>query len=238
MKARWVRVALAGATLAMIWTSVAHASWGANNECKFSETSHCYSLSFHKVSALASIVFMDPVDANVSDWESGAFTTHEQWISFGNETEWIETGDISGYGMFGCCSPHPFYAEQKGTSFKLELSPGVVPVGYNHFVLYDAERNGRWHIYWNCCEVGYYGGGWPEKFSEQEAGVEADDNPEPGSLARQEVAWSQGGEWFAWTGAGTYVSPGLCVRANPESGAAGNIQAGTKRGASESGQPC
>jgi hypothetical protein len=237
---RSTRASVIAVSLTLICATSAQAAWPTGStyeECKFAEGSHCYSLSEHNVKALASIVFIKDLSANVSEWETGAFTTHEQWITFGNSSEWVETGDISGYG-FSCCSPHPFYAEQREGVFKVELSPGVVPSGeYNHYVLYDAELDGRWHVYWNCCEVGSEEG-WPVRFSKQEAGVEADSETEPGSLERQLVAWSEGGEWFPWTGAEWYASPGLCVKTNPESEAAGNIQAGTKLGASEAGMSC
>jgi hypothetical protein len=240
MVLRCVTVSIAALALAVLCVSPAQASWPAGSgyeECKFAEGSHCYSLSEHQVEALASIVFIRDLWANVPEWETGAFTTHEQWITFGSSSEWVETGDISGYG-FSCCSPHPFYAEQKEGVFKTELSPGVVPSSeYNHYVLYDAEHNGSWHVYWNCCEVGSEEG-WPVKFKKQEAGVEVDSATEPGSLERQLVAWSEGGEWFPWTGSEWYTSPGLCIHSNPESEAAGNIEAGTKLGASEASVSC
>jgi len=239
---RLISVAFVG--LLMLTTATpALASWpstivGGANECNGTESGHCYALSEHHVNAIASIAFIKDLNANVSEWAKGARSSHEQWISFGKENEWIETGDVTGY-PYNCCSPHPYYAEQKSGTYKEELSTGVVPGGaYNHYILYDQERNGRWHVYFNCCEVGSYGGGWPEKFSLQEAGVEAVSTSEPGSLSRQEVAWSEGGEWFPWTGATWYKDLGLCIKTNPESGAAGNIQSGTARGASEAGFTC
>jgi hypothetical protein len=226
---------------ALVATASASAGWpagGKYEECHKREGAHCYSLSEHNVKALASIAYIKDQSAKVSEWESGAFIDHEQWISFGKENEWVETGDTSGE-FFSCCNPHPFFAEQQKGTYKQELSPGIVPGGvYNHYIIYDSEHNGRWHIYWNCCEVGAYGGGWPEKLSRQEAGVEAYSEVEPGSDERQEVAWSEGGEWYPWTGATWYHSPGLCIKSNPESSAAGNIEGGTKLGATEAGVSC
>lgn len=205
-------------TLILVSVVSAQASWPTGfGECKFAEGSHCYALSEHSGEALSSIVFIKDLWADIPEWETGAFSSHEQWITFGSSSEWIETGDISGYG-FSCCSPHPFYAEQREGVFKSELSPGIVPSGeYNHYILYDSENNGRWHVFWNCCEVGSEEG-WPKKFSKEEAGVEVDSETEPASLARQLVAWSEGGEWYPWTGSEWYASPGLCVKTNPESG--------------------
>ena len=221
--------------------SEAQATWGPNGECGVGETHHCYALAEHRVSggALASIVFVYSMAMNIPKSEtSAAFSSHEQWISFDSEPSgWIETGQAGGY-PYGCCSLHPFYAEKLKGVYKETLSSGTVEgYTYNHYVLYDSERNGRWHIYWGCCEVGYYGGGWPEKFNEQEAGVEAADEEEPSSWMRDEVAWSQGGEWFPWAGAKNFTKGlNMCLHANPESSAAGNIGAGTIRGGKEVGQ--
>ncbi len=240
---RWWIGALVVLTLLLGTVGPANGSWpskaeGGVNECNGTESGHCYSIAEHSVKGLDSIVYIKDLNVNVSEASKGARSTHEQWISFGNEKEWVETGDVTGY-PFDCCNPHPFYAEKKAGVYKEELSPGIVPAGvYNHYELYDSEHNGSWHVIWNGTDVGHYGGGWPEKYTEQIAGVEAVSTSEPGSLERQEVAWSNGGEWFPWTGATWSAELGLCIKANPESGAAGNIQAGTKRGAHETGWSC
>jgi hypothetical protein len=131
----------------------------------------------------------------------------------------------------GCCEEHPFYAEQLNGKYKEYLSPGTVPANsYNHYVLFDASANGIWHIYWGCCEVGYYGGGWPVYLMEQEAGIEAATPEQPYNWGRQEVAASNGGEWTAWTGATTYHDPGICLATNVESSAAGNVMWSTQPG--------
>jgi hypothetical protein len=236
---RLASVAVGALLTVTVVAAPAQAWWPSGSmyeECKFGEGFHCYSLSQHSVKALESIVYIKDLWADIPEWETDAFSTHEQWIEFGNTNEWVETGDISGY-EFSCCSPHPFYAEDKEGVFKIELSPGTVPDGYNHYTLADTSLNGVWRVYWNCCEVGSEAG-WPEKFSKQEAGVEVDSETEPASLERQLVAWAQGGEWFPWTGDNWSTESGLCVKANPESEAAGNIQAGTKLGATEAGASC
>lgn len=218
-------------------TSEAHATWGPYNECGISENHHCYALTEHRVSALASIDFVDSMVMYIPEWERGAFSTQEQWINFESQgySGWIETGTIGGNG-YSCCGLHPFYAEQQRGVFKEAESEGTVPDHtYNHYVLFDSEHNGRWHIYWGCCEVGYYGGGWPVDFSEQEAGVEVAAETEPGSWMHDEVAWSQGGEWYPWTGAKGYNSAAMCIGANPENLAEGNIEAGTDQGGREFG---
>jgi hypothetical protein len=221
--------------------SAAQATWGNHGECGISENHHCYALTEHTVTALASIDFVYTMVMDNPEWERGAFTTNEQWIGFSSEPNgWIETGTIGGNGVGtgnSCCSLHPYYAEQLKGVFKETESEGTVPDHtYNHYVLYDAEDNGRWHIYWGCCEVGYYGGGWPTKFNEQEAGVEAAAESEPWAWMHDEVAWSQGGTWYPWTGAkGFTKGDTMCIGANPESPAEGNIEAGTDHGAHEFG---
>jgi hypothetical protein len=115
--------------------------------------------------------------------------------------------------------------------YKEYISPGTLPTeSYNHYVLFDAEVNGRWHIYWGCCEVAYYGGGWPTYLMEQEAGIEAATPVQPYNWGRQMVAASNGGEWWPWTGASTYHDPGVCVATNVESSRAGNIMWSTQPG--------
>ncbi len=179
-----------------------------------------------------------------------SFVTMEQWIAFpgAGDKGWIETGQIM--GDFGGTaeqrvSIHPFYAEQvyfgtdynggKGT-FNHEFSEETVPAGgpafeksepYNHYVLFDSEVNGRWHIYWICCEVGYYGGGWPDYLTEQEAGSEAAAESKPTEYGRQEVAASDGGAWGPWSGDTWFANSAMCIEDNEESHAEGNIEFST-----------
>ena len=104
-------------------------------------------------------------------------------------------------------------------------------------MLYDPEKNGVWRIYWGCCEVGAFGGGWPAYLMEQEAGIEAATYSQPYKWGRQEVAASDGGEWTAWTGAKkvrvAYEKENygdVCIANNVESSAAGNIMWSTQPG--------
>jgi hypothetical protein len=225
--------------LALALVSSAQANWGPKNNCgyKTSKTTneHCYALAERGgVSKLASIAFEDTTSSEVPHWENGEiFTSNEEWISFEGhpgwiEEGWIEDGQLAGAAL-GCCEMHPFYAEEYKGTLKLELSPGTMPLNrYNHYVIFDSEVNGRWHLYWESGEAGYYGGGWPTYYNAQEAGIEASDNVKPYEWGRDEVAASNGGEWSAWTGATKWKSPGICQEANIESGAAGNTMWGTE----------
>lgn len=216
--------------LTLFSTAAAQASWGPGpKHCSRGEGHHCYALDYRNITqfggVLASIDFVDTLSADV-EGESGR-VSNEQWISFPNtrgEDEWIETGQVAG-NPYGCCEEHPFYAEMLNGTYHEHLSEGTVPLNtYNHYVLFDPEENGRWHIYWLCCEVGSYGGGWPAYLTEQEAGIEAGTETRPTESGRQEVAASDGGEWGAWGGAQLYREPpGICAAVNPESSAAGNI---------------
>lgn len=65
--------------------------------------------------------------------------------------------------------------------------------------------------------MGYYGGGWPEFLTEQEAGAEAADEDKPAEYGRQEVAASNGGEWSPWSGDSWVHDPAMCIESNEES---------------------
>jgi hypothetical protein len=160
---------------------------------------------------------------------------------------WIETGQVIGSSPYDQSNQesveiHPFYAEKKEAGeFKLYISPSTVPAGgpaftksnpteeaYNHYVLYDSEVNGRWHIYWGCCEVGYYGGGWPTFLDYQQAGIEVADESRPYEYGRQEAADSDGGSWTPWEhDTWSNEDKGICLEANEESHAEGNVEWGT-----------
>lgn len=204
----------------------AQASWGPEH-CSAGEGHHCYALSYRNITSyggvLASIDFVDTLAASV---EAGGRVSNEQWISFPNtrsEAEWIETGQVAGNPR-GCCEEFPFYAEMLRGVYHEHLGASTVTFNsYNHYVLFDPEANGRWIIYWGCCEVGSYGGGWPAYLTEQEGGIEAATDSRPAVSGRQEVAASDGGEWTPWSGAALFRMGGICASGNPESGAAGNI---------------
>jgi hypothetical protein len=217
----------------------ATAGWGPTGACKaLPNSAHCYGLADRNVEAyggvLSSIDFVDttPVVYNgiQTPYAEQGRVDEEEWISWpAKPNEWIETGQEN--GPFGCCSDVTFYAEKKSGVYKeSEQHYGVAQGSYNHYVLYDAERNGRWHIYWGCCEVGYYGGGWPVYLMEQEAGIEAATEVQPYNWGRQEVAASDGGEWTSWSGATWYHDPGVCIATNVDSAAAGDIMWSTQPG--------
>jgi hypothetical protein len=235
----FVATVVAGAVLlAVLGAPAAQARWGREH-CSYE--AHCYGLSGRNIESyggvLASIDYVDTtpivyegIQTPNADWGQG-FIDEEQWISWPKKPgEWIETGQANGY-PYGCCEEHPFYAEDLQGKYKEYLSPGTEPLNtYNHYVLFDASHNGVWHIYWGCCEVGYYGGGWPVYLMQQEAGIEAVTPEQPYNWGKQEVAASDGGEWTPWSGAGWSHDPGICITTNADSSAAGNIQWSTQPG--------
>ncbi len=217
--------------------SSASARWGSEH-C--SEVSHCYGLAGRNIEAyggvLASIDFVDNQSGNFEGHTvpsaPGGFVDGEEWISWPkrSEEEWIETGQANGE-PFSCCEEHPFYAEMLKGVYKEYISSGTVPLNsYNHYVLFDSEINGRWHIYWGCCEVGYYGGGWPAYLMNQEGGIEAATPEQPYVWGSDEVAASNGGEWTPWSGDWHYHDPGICVITNTEAPSEGNIMWSTQPG--------
>ncbi len=170
----------------------------------------------------------------MADWANGGFVTNEQWVSFTGLEGWIENGQIIGRDN-DCCTAHPFYAEETtGHVFHIYITPGPVASGsgqYNYDMIYDAEHNGAYHLYWssatntaNFFEVARYGGGWPAFITYQEAGMEAASESAPYHAGRQEVAAYNGGEWLPWTGAVKYHDPGVCIGNNRELSAAGDIE--------------
>jgi hypothetical protein len=185
------------------------------------------------------------------------FVTNEEWIEFGTykgKEGWIETGQIMGaYGG----SPqyrveiHPFYAEEiyygsdwnngNGT-FHKTTAEYTLPAGgaaftkanpsteaYNHYVLFDPEQESIWRIYWGCCEVASYGGGWPAFLQYQESGIEAADEYRPTEYGRDEVADSDGGTWTPWEHDTWYNGDkGICLEANEEDHNEGDVEWGTQ----------
>lgn len=186
---------------------------------------------------------------------AGGFVDNEEWISFpaDHDEGWIETGQAMGLPYDNSSQQsveiHPFFAEKiyfgsdynhgKGT-YHETLAEYTLPAGgpafakhnpieeaYNHYSIFDAEKNGDWHIYWGCCEVGSYGGGWPVYLTYQEAGIEAAAASRPYEYGRQEVADSDGGAWGPWSNDKWYAQAPVCIEANEESHAEGNIEWGT-----------
>jgi hypothetical protein len=228
-------VALAAAFALAASASPAEARW-AGEHC--SEATHCYGVSWRNIErfggVLASIDFVDTTPIVYNGIQTpdapGGFVDEEQWISWSHKAgEWVETGQANGV-PYGCCEEHPFFAQmQRGKYFEY-LSAGTVPTNtYNHYVLYDAERNGIWRIYLGCCEVGGLTG-WPVYLTVQEGGIEAATPNQPYNWGKQEVAASDGGAWTPWTGASTEREPGICVATNSENGSAGNIMWSTQPG--------
>jgi hypothetical protein len=185
---------------------------------------------------LASIQAQDTETGNVPDWEQGGFASHEEWISFPKQRVggWVETGQLVGKGL-DCCYAHRFFAEETPQHVYHEYDEYPSGVGgkvYNYSALYDVERNGVWHIWWGCppqtytwCEVGAYGGGWPVYLTHQEAGIEVGSEYRPVTNGRDEVAASNGGEWWPWSGATYWRGPaGICIARNGQLPAAGNLE--------------
>jgi hypothetical protein len=222
---------------ALLLPGAADAAWGPTLKCSMSK--HCYGISGRPTNYVASIAAEDNEVANVGDWYNNAFYDQEQWVSWPNATYpqnvgWVEAG-ISEGNRRDCCTAYPFYASenQKGEYHEF-LAEGPVASGsgqYNYDLIYDAEKNGVYHVYWsaatntaNWFEVARYGGGRPILIGEQEGGLEVSSEVNPYHAGRQEVAASNGGEWFPWTGVGWLKDPGVCIGANRENGAAGNIE--------------
>jgi hypothetical protein len=228
---RRMGLAVVLAAFALLPTA-AEARWGPNQNC--SQATHCYGLAMRNTQNYGSIDYSDTAGIKVYGWATGDFVTNEQWISWEREgiPGWIEIGQIIG-DYTDCCTLHPFIAEEQNHKFKIEISPAAVqPNAYNHYLIFDGEHNGSWHLYWGCadaqgpewCEVGRYGGGWPALLAEQEAGIEISANTEPYAYGRQEVAAVNEGPWYPWTGARYYNDPGIHIAMNSELPAAGNIE--------------
>lgn len=216
------RIALLVSLAALVVAPSAEARWGPQQNCSLA--THCYGITERGANNLASIAFEDTTLANVPEWASGAFVTNEEWISFaGRSTEWVEDGQIIG-AYRDCCTVHPFFAEYLRGGWHETIGEGPMPPNnYNHYVIFDPEQNGAWHVYWECCLVGVYGGGWPARFQEEEAGIEVSSNTAPTEQGRQMVAVSDGGTWYPWTGARIYRDPGIAISGNGDNNAAGNI---------------
>jgi hypothetical protein len=230
----WALAFAVALLVSLMSSAAAQAKWAS--ECTLA--SHCYGTIYHDVDAYASIDAVDGLSTNVPEWESGAFVSQDEWISFGLEAHWIETGQIVGDG-YDAYTTHPFYAEYtKEDVWHETISPEEIPndsTYYNYFLLFDPAHNGVWEPQWGCdpwghydlpwCVEASYGGGWPAEFTEQEARTEVSSGTQPTDYGRQEVAWTMGGEWFPWTGAKWYASPGAFdIKSNPTDGAAGDIE--------------
>jgi hypothetical protein len=217
----------------------AQAKWGPKNNCGIRSTpnEHCYAVSKRPTGVYASIAAEDNENAHVYDWGNGGFIDNEQWVSFYNQgvEGWIEDGITIGNDR-DCCTAYPFIAEDtpkiKGGYYEY-IAPGPVASGsgeYNYDLIFDAEHNGVYRVYWstatntwNWTEVTRFSG-WPVWISEEEGGMEAASEDAPLHAGRQEVAASNGGEWWPWGGATWYHSPGVCIGSNRELPAAGNIE--------------
>jgi hypothetical protein len=241
-KAPLLRVAVAFAAVLVFGASAspAAARWG-RGEC--SEVIHCYGLAKRNIEryggVLASIDFVETTPVVYNGLQTpyvppigAGVINEEEWISWPGQLgggSWVETGQSNGY-PYDCCHEYPFFAQNQNGKYWEHLATSTVPVGsYNHYVLYDAQRNGIWRIYWGCCEVGGLTG-WPVFLMQQEAGIEAASAEQPYNWGKQLVAASDGGQWTPWTGAIREPEPGICVATNNENGSAGNIMWSTQPG--------
>ncbi|MGA9313871.1 MAG: hypothetical protein WBV77_04480 [Solirubrobacteraceae bacterium] len=203
----------------------AEAGWGGR--CSAGENHHCYATAGRNIQryggVLASIVYVDTTGVNAND----GVVNEEQWINFpGTERDngdWIEAGQTSGIrenGSYECCTMRPFYAEMGPGKDKYQVheDENAVPQNsYNHYVLFDAEVNGGWDIYWGNTLVGRYGGGWPAYLTEQEAGIEVASEARPSEWGRDQTYASDGGAWSSWaTGVEYFYNSGICAEQNTE----------------------
>lgn len=229
-------------TSALAGTPTADAKWGPTNSCGIKSSpvnEHCYALATRSTHTLADIAADDNENAVVYDWENGGFYDQEQWVSwpgakYPEDVGWVETGITEG-DYVNCCVAYPFYATvtQKGVYHEYE-TPGPVASGsgeYNYTMIYDSERNGAYHVYWsaatntaNFYEVARYGGGRPENIEYEEAGLEVATEINPLHAGRHEVAVSNGGAWYPWSGAKWFHNRGVCIGHNRENTAEGNIE--------------
>jgi hypothetical protein len=222
----WLALLLT-ATLA----SSARATWGPDAECKIANAWHCYALSWRKADDLGSILFADQEAADVYDYESGGLLTQEQWISFAHQSGFIGMGQVEGWGPeYGCCTIHPFFEEETPTGvYHKRVGEGSGYDVYAHYLIYDAEKNDIWRMYWGeWTEMEHYGGWAEERFDEQEAGTEAGTEIHPIDTGRDEVARLANGSspWYPWNGAdyGVFPEGAFSLNHNGQLPAEGNIE--------------
>jgi hypothetical protein len=210
----------------------AQALWGPSAKCGIEDepvNRHCYALSERSANDLGSIDYADAESADVYDWYTGAFTSQEQWISFPPKYGWIEMGQLEGHGI-DCCTVHPFFAEEtSGHQWHFRTAEGSGLNVYAHYLIYDAEQNGLWRMYWGeWTEEERYGGWGNIRFGQQEAGTEIGDEERPIDNGRDEVArWINGSSpWYPWNGAEyeTIVPGAFCMHHNVQLPAEGNIE--------------
>lgn len=224
--------ALVGLIVIAAIPSSAQATWGPKAECKRANEWHCYALSSREANDLGSILFADEENAHVYDYEEGGLVTQEQWVSFEpSQTGWIEMGQVEGWGAeYGCCTIHPFFAEETPAGvFHKRVAEGSGYNVYAHYLIYDAEKNKIWRMYWGeWTEEEHYGGWAEERFSEQEAGTEAGTETHPIDTGRDEVArWANGSSpWYPWNGAeyGVFPEGAFYIHHNSQDPAEGNIE--------------
>jgi hypothetical protein len=211
--------------------AAAHGNWGPGANCGIRSTpnEHCYAVSWRGANDLGSIDFANAQSVNIPGWESGAFATQEQWITFAGKTGWIEMGQLEGYAM-DCCKVRPFFAEETPSKqWHIRIAEGSGTNVYAHYLIYDTEQNGIWRLYWgDWIEEERYGGWGTIRFQEQEAGTEAATDTRPVDTGRDEVArWANGSNpWYPWNNAGysTVVTGAFCQHRNSDNQAEGNIE--------------
>lgn len=242
LRTRHLVIAVTVAVCSMgITAGPAYAKWGPKANCgtKASPNEHCYALAERSTNTLADIAADDNETAIVYDWATGGFYDQEQWVSWPyakspENVGWVEAGITEG-NYIDCCTAYPFYATVTQTgAYHETVAPGPVESGsgkYNFTMIFDSESNGAYHVYWSgetghadWFEVARFGGGRPVKIEYEEAGLEAATEINPYHAGRHEVAVSNGGTWYPWSGAGRYHSPGVCIGTNRENGAEGNIE--------------
>jgi len=229
-------VLLACVALAAIASpSVASASWGKKSDngeaCSQGNGHHCYSTAEWAMSGSeqveGTLAYQYTTAANVPGWASNDFITNEEWAVFG--TEWVEVGQIAGYGI-NCCSLHRFDAWERNKIFTMYIEQPQTVNGWenNLYQISGQSHDGHWCTYFGSTQVACPSG-FPTWNKDLQVGLEVGANTKPENAGHEQTnAWWES-TTHNWLKEIAYADGGLCISrySGPPGPALGNINYGT-----------
>lgn len=188
------RAGLAALLIACLGLAVpagAQAKWGPHNECwidKADETHHCYAIEEWEMSGypreygVGALALFDT--ATAQNIAVPGDVTHEFWIGFPGNENYIETGQL----MVGPEGAHPFFSSTRNGAQYTYIAPYLWPFNrYNMVQASDGCHCGVWQFYWegSLVKTDY---GYPAWNTEVDVGMEAGTGHEPDTYGGEEIA--------------------------------------------------
>lgn len=189
-------------------------AWGPSN-CSVVPENHCYGLIKQEISGTAAFVHVInqgdyvPTGANPSK----EFISNELWQGFNGS--WLEMGEIIGPGIADCCTRYRFIGikyPNRPLYVRVLYEEGTIPLNAEEIYGIEHCGNGIWCFIWNGKTISS-AGGWPNKYTEREVGIEIATESKPSAYGRAMGREGNGEQWYPPL---QYeMEPGICEGGEP-----------------------